>query len=442
MVWVKIKLQGRRHLLAAAYYNPDTSDEESKKTPLATQVQRKRSGPIPRPRRQRQPAFLPSKWTANWSPMQRVQQKHPTTSFSQTICSTVQNSKPAQNLLPKRIAPSAADPERDNSRDHSSSDLALPVIHQHRSSSTGLANSKYYSCSQERRALQARKLPSLQAHEHIISAVMGHAESSKYHLQRATLPPERPSLRESADSEQEKGKQTDALYMAFSKAFGMLHHYAIIGQVNTWIQSFLDNRRQTVAAETASSGFVCVEPGVPQGSVLSPFLFLIYINDFQEDLSLPTIHSVTRTPLVHINKQLCNKTWTALLTGKEMAHVVPSFPHQQEEEPVLPPVPPSWPPSKIYQRDQIPAGQWIAVVPVDNCVRFVSTWRWGQYWWPSLWLTLWLSRLLGVLRSSWGRLQFSGSNITNTFQIISIKSLLACLWQLPLATRKKGNYFL
>ena len=134
----------------------------------------------------------------------------------------------------------------------------------------------------------------------------------------------------------------------------MLQHYAITGQVNTWIQSFLDNRRQTVVAEIASSGSVCVEPGVPQGSVLSPFLFSIHINDLQKDLSLPTIHSVTRTPLVHMNKQLCNKTWTALLTGKEMAHVIPSFPHQQKEEPVLPPVPPSWPPSKIYQRVLVP----------------------------------------------------------------------------------------
>ena len=36
--------------------------------------------------------------------------------------------------------------------------------------------------------------------------------------------------------------------------------------------------------------------------------------------------------------------------------------------------------------------RWITAVPVDNCVRFVSTWQWGWCdWWPSLWLTLWLS---------------------------------------------------
>ena len=52
---------------------------------------------------------------------------------------------------------------------------------------------------------------------------------------------------------------------------------------------------------------------------------------------------------------------------------------------------PSWERgSQQYHRPAM-VGQWIAAVPVDNCVRFVSTWRWGQYWWPSLWLTLWLS---------------------------------------------------
>lgn len=84
-------------------------------------------------------------------------------------------------------------------------------------------------------------------------------------------------------------KQIYLLVIGIPKAFNKvchsllihkLQHYGITGQVSTWIQS-----RQTVVVEGASSGFVCVEPGVPQGSVLNPFLFSFYINSLQKDLS-------------------------------------------------------------------------------------------------------------------------------------------------------------
>ena len=59
-----------------------------------------------------------------------------------------------------------------------------------------------------------------------------------------------------------------------------LQYYGITGQVNTWIQSW-----QTDVVVGASSGFVCVELGAPQGSVLNPFLFSCYINSLRKDLS-------------------------------------------------------------------------------------------------------------------------------------------------------------
>ena len=128
---------------------------------------------------------------------------------------------------------------------------------------------------------------------------------SKYSTNHALI-----HMTEKIRSAIDSGKVTGGVFIDLQKAFdtvnheillGKLAHYGFRGPINDWFRSYLTDRKQKVVINGFESECKSMLHGVPQGSVLGPILFLLYINDLHNCIKYcTTYHFADDTNLLNI----------------------------------------------------------------------------------------------------------------------------------------------
>jgi len=114
------------------------------------------------------------------------------------------------------------------------------------------------------------------------------------------------------NAEIDNGNYVGAVFVDLSKAFDMVNHKLLIQKLhslgiteneNNWFNSYLTTRTQCVSINNSISMSHVISSGVPQGSILGPLLFLLFINDMPNDLKHSVVDMYADDTLIYV----CNK---------------------------------------------------------------------------------------------------------------------------------------
>ncbi len=102
---------------------------------------------------------------------------------------------------------------------------------------------------------------------------------------------------------------TLSVFIDLSKAFDTINHDILLkkldnlgfrGVANSWFRSYLSNRKQYMEFGSVKSSFESLTCAVPQGSILGPILFLVYVNDICNCTTLDILSFADVLPLQHL----------------------------------------------------------------------------------------------------------------------------------------------
>ena len=114
----------------------------------------------------------------------------------------------------------------------------------------------------------------------------------------------------------DEGSPVDEIYLDFQKEFDKVPHQRLIlklkshgmgNSIINWIEQWLTDRRQRVVVDGEVSSWKSVLSGVPQGSVLGPILFLVYIDDLEEGVTGNILKFAGDTKLFRKTKEIGDK---------------------------------------------------------------------------------------------------------------------------------------